>query len=486
MKREWSDWCQCAQIVTNFSLFLSFIKDAFGQLREGEGRAVDGLAANDYWMDWWMIFYQAWWVSWACFVGLFIARISRGRTIFEVIVYSMVAPIMYCILWFTVWGGIGLRQARQADELEKLGEVFFGNPEEFKVPGSDVCFDVPQETLYGDDGEPIFKNYLPGVTPVCGFGNALESGFNVLYSYSYPESFSVGYGPFLTVIFIISLSIYFATSSDSGSLVVDHLASNGRKDHHWIQRLFWAFTEGAVATALLGSGGSKALGAVQAASIVAGLPFVFFLVFIMQSIILMCERALESDDMEYAWPTQPEFSVPIYGGIFNIGEFICSLGNVHPKRIERGMDTPTNFHIVEFFKGVFVPFLPLYQVLQDTYPKNSTTNLATTSIYATLYYGWIAFFIAQGSKPGLRVWAWTCFFAAGFVLMMVRLGFRGRFNIRSNVVADFLATAFFWPQVVTQMRQHVADYAAEGVAEKANEEEPSDAAIPTGVKDADV
>jgi choline-glycine betaine transporter len=67
-----------------------------------------------------MLFYQAWWVSWSCFVGLFVARISRGRTVGEVIIYALVAPVMYCMLWFGIWGGIGLRQARQALELVSL------------------------------------------------------------------------------------------------------------------------------------------------------------------------------------------------------------------------------------------------------------------------------------------------------------------------------------------------------------------------------
>mmetsp|Transcript_21987 Transcript_21987/g.41665 ORF Transcript_21987/g.41665 Transcript_21987/m.41665 type:complete len:827 (+) Transcript_21987:185-2665(+) len=472
---------ECGYFIQYSVFHLNFLTDAFGQLREGEGRAVDGKAAHESWQDWWPIFYQAWWVSWACFVGLFIARISRGRTVFEVILYSMIAPIAYCVLWFSVWGGIGLRQARQAEEMEVMGETYFGDKEEFKVPGSDVCFDVPQESLYnGTDTEPYFVNRLPGVTPVCKFGNALESGFNVLYSYSYPDDFETGYGPFLTVLFIFSLAIYFATSSDSGSLVVDHLASNGRKNHHWLQRVFWAFTEGAVATALLGSGGSDALAAVQAASIISGLPFVFFLVFIMQSITLMCVRADESDEMEYIKPAQPEFSVPVYGGIFNYGEYLCSLGSVNPKRIELGMDKPTNFHVAEFFKGVFLPFMPLQQVLQDTYPKNPMKNTLVTGLYATTYYAWIVLFIVQGSIPGVRVWAWVCFFIASFVLMIVRMSFRARFNIRSNIVGDFIAATIFWPQVFTQMRQHLVDYGNGSVIEGEVVEEDA-----SGLKDVD-
>ena len=70
---------------------------------------------------------------------------------------------------------------------------------------------------------------------------------------------------------IFALAIYFITSSDSGSLIVDTLASNGAEEHHWLQRVFWAFTEGAVATGLLVAGGNDALGALQTASIVFGL-----------------------------------------------------------------------------------------------------------------------------------------------------------------------------------------------------------------------
>ena len=135
-----------------------------------------------------MIFYQAWWISWSCFVGLFVARISRGRTVREVILYTMVAPIAYCILWFCIWGGIGQRQARQAEELEVLGSTHFGNPDEFKVAGSRVCYHVPQESLYNESNAEIFTNHLLGITPVCKFDkdDSLQSAFNVLSSFSFP------------------------------------------------------------------------------------------------------------------------------------------------------------------------------------------------------------------------------------------------------------------------------------------------------------
>jgi hypothetical protein len=70
--------------------------------------------------------------------------------------------------------------------------------------------------------------------------------FNVLFSFSFPLDFEYGFGPFLSWLSLVSVAVYFITSSDSGSLIVDHLASNGFEDTHWLQRVFWAFTEGAV------------------------------------------------------------------------------------------------------------------------------------------------------------------------------------------------------------------------------------------------
>jgi hypothetical protein len=437
---------------------LNFWTDAFGQLRAGEGRAVDGNASSVWWMDAWTIFYQAWWISWSAFVGLFVARISKGRTIGEVILYSMVAPILYCILWFSIWGGVGLRQSRQADELIALGSTYFNNTKEYAVPGSDFCYDVPQSDVEVD-GETVFKNFLLGVTPVCKIDstNADQSAFNVLYSYSFPDELESGFGPLLTGIFLFALAIYFATSSDSGSLVVDHLSANGRKRHHWIQRLFWAVTEGAVATALLSAGGSSALRGVQAASIVAGLPFNFLLCYLLESIWVFAKQAEDPDNMEFKLSGQAEFTMPVYGGIFNVFEFAASAGDVNPKRVERGMHLPTQFQAVEFAKALFIPFVSLYQVLSAAYPKNKKTNVFTAAVYGLFFITWVALFAAYGKYTSLLAWGWTVMFSGAVMLASIRNTFRARCNLRSNVLGDFIASCFVWPQVLTQMRLHCVE-----------------------------
>jgi hypothetical protein len=437
-------------------LQLNFFTDAFGQLREGEGRATDGQASEAWWMDSWMVFYQAWWVAWASFVGLFIARISRGRTVGEVIMFSLIIPVLYCILWFSVWGGVAIRQSRQGMELAALGMNVYNDSGYFLVPGSDFCYDVPQDSLThpDDSAKVVFENHLPGVTPVCQFDpdNAENSAYNVLYSFSFPKHFDKGFGPGMSVLFIIALAIYFATSSDSGSLIVDHLASNGRLRHHWIQRLFWAVTEGAVATALLTAGGSSALAALQAGSVIAGLPFVFMLCWLMQSIWVFCEYADRNPTGEYKLPSQPEFTFPIFGGLFNIMEYLVSFGQVNKHRVARHMHLPTSQQVEEGIRATITPFYSLFMVLNATYPRNTFKNTVCVAFYFLSFIGWIGCFAASGKNEGLVGWGWAFYFMAAITLGAIRYGFRCRFNIRSNILGDFLGSLFFWPQVLAQLR----------------------------------
>jgi BCCT, betaine/carnitine/choline family transporter len=395
-------------------------------------------------------------ISWSGFVGLLIARISRGRTLGELILHSLIIPIIVCLVWFSIWGGIGLRQSRQGMELEALGGTYFNNTGHFLAHESEFCYDVPQEDIVVN-GEVIFTNHLPGITPVCQFDStkAGTASFNVLHSFSFPESFTGGgYGPPLSVIYIIALTLFFVTSSDSGSLIVDHLSSNGCKSHHWIRRMFWAITQGALATALLSSGGNTALKAVQAASIVCGLPYVILLLFTVQCIHLLCRAAdkLQNDE-EYEFPDQPEFETPLYGGMFNIMEFLSSLGRVNKARVELGIHRPTTTHLKEFIKGVFVPFISLHQIISALHPTMSNSlNIIMVFTYAVSYYGWIAMFFTSWSYPSLEAWSVTFLVISGAILGKIRSNYRYKYNIRSNIVADFLAGLLLWPQALTQMR----------------------------------
>lgn len=175
------------------------------------------------WQSWWTTFYWGWWISWAPFVGVFIARISRGRTVREFVAGVLIVPTLVTFLWFAVMGGSAIyRQMNDGDLLE-------------------------------DDGSLVSENVL----------------FDLLGGF--PAS------TVLSVMAIVLVAIFFITSSDSGSLVVDMLASGGNPDPPTWSRVLWAVMEGFVAVALLlaGAGGLEAL---RTLAIITALPFSLIMV----------------------------------------------------------------------------------------------------------------------------------------------------------------------------------------------------------------
>ena len=170
----------------------------------------------------WTTFYWAWWLAWAPFVGTFIARISKGRTVREFMVFVLILPVAAGLLWFGTFGGTALHQ--------HIVGGYTGVTENVEAWRLEIA---------------LFKMFdeLPMGT--------LLSSFAIL----------------LTVLF-------FVTSSDSGSLILDTIAAGGRIDAPVAQRVFWCTIEGLVAIALLLGGGLNSL---QAASLATGFPFAIVL-----------------------------------------------------------------------------------------------------------------------------------------------------------------------------------------------------------------
>jgi choline/glycine/proline betaine transport protein len=181
------------------------------------------------WLEGWTLFYWAWWIAWSPFVGMFVARVSRGRTIREFIVGTLLAPVGASVVWFCIFGGSAIHN------------IIHGGNEALRNAGTtDAMFILLQEL-------PI------------------------------PSLFA----SILSLLAIAVVAIFFATSSDSGSFVVDMLTNGGDPNPMWQQRLFWAVTEGAVAAVLLVAGTmseDNPLSALQTASILSGLPFSVVLV----------------------------------------------------------------------------------------------------------------------------------------------------------------------------------------------------------------
>ncbi|MDF9798417.1 choline/glycine/proline betaine transport protein [Catalinimonas alkaloidigena] len=187
------------------------------------------------WQNSWTVFYWAWWISWSPFVGMFIARISRGRTVKEFVLGVLIIPSLLTFLWLSAFGGSGIYL-----ELQGLAEI----------------------------GESVQENVATALFVL------LEQ---------FPWSFVSSFVGVVLVIF------FFITSSDSGSLVVDSITSGGKLDAPVGQRVFWANAEGAVAAVLLLGGGLNAL---QTAAITTGLPFAFVL-------LIMCYSLYKGLHEEY-------------------------------------------------------------------------------------------------------------------------------------------------------------------------------------------
>ena len=371
---------------------------------------------------------------------------------------------MFLVLWFSVWGGAGLRQARQALEMEQLGLIHFNDTNHFVSAENENCFDVPQEPLVvGND--TVFENHVKGVTPVCKFYSTNDASFNVLYSFSFPDEWDVGYGPGLSIIFMLSLGAFFATSSDSCSLVVDILSANGRHDTHWIQRLFWALTEASVATALLLAGGSNSLAAVQAASIIAGLPYTFVLLYLLQSIYEMCEQAMDEDLIQFKVPER-RFIMPVYGGIFNIFEYIASFGRVHTTRVVLGLDLPSSFQTTEFLSSLVLPFLSLQDVVFTMYPKpeQRNTNVLLLISHALLFFSWVTCVIISITlKTSMIYWGLAAYFGSALLLANLKRAVRNRRMLHGNAFGDLVSSFLLYPQVITQIRIELIEYGADQV-----------------------
>ncbi|MEJ2383664.1 MAG: choline BCCT transporter BetT [Xanthomonadales bacterium] len=176
------------------------------------------------WLGGWTLFYWSWWIAWSPFVGMFIARVSRGRTIREFIVGVLFVPVGFTFIWLSFFGN----SAMSLDMGAAAGAI-----------SAAVEANIPTALFR-------FFEYFP---------------FSMLIS----------------IVATILVVTFFVTSSDSGSLVIDIITSGGSDDNPVWQRTFWALLEGAVAAVLLLAGGLTAL---QTASITAALPFTFVMLIV--------------------------------------------------------------------------------------------------------------------------------------------------------------------------------------------------------------
>jgi choline-glycine betaine transporter len=648
------------------------------------GGADDGPYDADY-MNWWTIFYWGWWIAWSPFVGTFIARISKGRTIREVISYSLFAPLVYLFWWFACFGGEGLIMDRMAKNLQLNGAPFVGMangatdplfavsatvpecddpslPEGFlgqcvtitereysdfdlaaytaqltepttqkssltcpgleahltpncadahlgavSNPAADVanyyafteksyaadgtyatgalstacghqfggnavfcesaltvvadlghcgfikdedacntyrgnssttegiaackatCFSCPaaphkaiklqsiqkcsrnkvaadgqieldpatiraglekDSTLDEWDPAHLHKTegcskrryrYLPTTHNGCISEAALHQWvvsdsapndmrhnpkllaqgkvchlYNRIYSNPDQPFFDIldqfgDYGSFLCGLSIMSLIIYFCTSSDSGSLVIDIMAANGKVEASAIQRIFWSFTEAALATGLIksaetaeGNYDSSSTKAFRAGSICCGLPFTVILCLM----VISLHRALTEDDnrangIEAA--KAGKWTKSLFGGVFNIIEVLFSVGTCDAQFFPGPTD------LINFFMSLIVPFVPIFQISSKLYPNDKIWAAFVTFASAMCYYVWIGLHFDNTNRNYSWGIAWVFYIAFVTLVSQLRNKTREDAAIVGNVVEDFFVSLIFYFQALPQM-----------------------------------
>jgi len=371
---------------------ISFHTDAWEELgpaAEGRGGAPDDRGGTAGWMNGWTIFYWGWWISWAPFVGSFLARISKGRRMGEFIVYSLIIPSAWSMFFL---GTIGAAQIRIDNVARNAGVTcdngIFGN-------------------IYNKG------NYSSGtVAP----SNAVRLSclgtndviFDHLSSYGGQE-----FGMIISIITLVAIVLYFVTSSDSASFIVDILASNGLDDPPTVQKVFWAFTEGLTAAVLLAAGGADGLNTVKVAPILLGLPFTFLLFWMGQALMIAC--------------AEDSGEIPMDRKNFRL--FIL---NVEVKSL----------------MSFVAPFVPLGDIQTRAFGGNLIVNTVKWAV------GWVTmiifFFLGLADKAFLS-FGWAILVLFLLAVGALRSSVREKTGIDGGMISDFVACVLAFPFAIGQM-----------------------------------
>ena len=347
-------------------------------------------------MDDWNIFYWDWWIAWSPFVGMFIANISRGRTIRQFINATLTAPVGFSILWLSIFGGVGVRMERNAE----LANI---------TCSSVLCGGEAKESLDG-----LYRLSCREKT---------DMWFDVMES-------DEGLGTVLSLLSLVSIVLYFVTSSDSGSLAIACLSANGDPEPPVLQRIFWALTESATTTALLYAGGKDALIALQTVSIASGVPYTIILCFM--CVALWRAVKIEAGDLNIHGP-----------------QFTTALLDV--------LSTPTTESVSKVFLSVLAPWY-FTGVAAGEVDRRSRRRCIHMLILVVPFYGAIALFAMGYFQPNLPYVGLSVLFGFFAYATKVRNSIREKHDINGNKVEDFFAVSCLYPFAAYQMETHMQKY----------------------------
>jgi choline-glycine betaine transporter len=366
-------------------------------------------------MNLWTVFYWAWGAAWAPFVGSFIARVSRGRTIGQVIIAGIFATPAFVFIGRNVFGTLGIK-------MQRIAEYTLGNGADIDwTTGSVNC------TALG------YTNQQPTSEAAIELA---KKGYYALSCRAMPEQIMdimepyKGLTKWFQLLALVGVLLYFTTSSDSGSYIDDLIASQGLENPPPIQRVYWACTEGALAHALVVNGGIRVI---QGAAIVATFPYTMMICF-------MCVALLRALKME----TNDEDIKTSRKG-FNTG-MLDVLEGFQPESPPPNAPTVKERVKTTLLSSV-LSAIPLKSVAEAC-----EYNTMILPIVATFFqWMWIILLSLTGTSDGAHSMAWAMYIFFVSILTKMRKELRDKKNIYGNIVEDFVCTFTMYPFAIAQM-----------------------------------
>ena len=369
-------------------------------------------------MDWWTIFYWAWWITWAPFVGFFVALISRGRTVREVIVGGFVCPTLFAIIWFSVFGGLAIKMERVAE----------------------IALQVRPDHAHAavQCGE-----HYSGSHPITPEAKKLAAaGYRMLTCMPRDDQIYWLMGPyanlteFLWFFLWCGLVIYFLTSSDSGSMTDDIISASGlsaSKIPYW-QKIFWCWTEGFAAIALT-SGAAGAISSLQAASIILGLPYTLILCMMVPALWRALKKEAGDEDIisSYRFNTQ----------LMDFLEFFKPKG---------GSPCAPMVHVKCIITGIFLPFLGVMKGYTFVYPEQNKSGIFFGALAQIGWFTWFIFMIIEVEVKNLSIIGWIGYITFALLIGFIRGEMRGKEKIWGSPVDDFWCGLVLWPLALAQIQ----------------------------------
>ncbi len=368
-------------------------------------------------MNGWTIFYWGWWISWAPFVGMFIAKISKGRTVGQVIKGAFIAPVLFSFLWLTIFGSLGIKMQR----------------------ASEMALDVAVDKYdWSIDCATHYTDNAPSSEKAMALA---DKGYYLLSCRGTNDRIldvMEPYGkltPFMHLLTLVGITLYFVTSSDSGSFVDDIISAQGHENPPWIQRVYWAVTEGATAQALL-SATDSGLSTIQAVSIVAGLPYTIAICYCCTSLYRALKREMRDEDI-----------------MSQRHGFVVSSLDILELYSPEDMPAQSPSSGERFKSNVIALFFP-YKGLKTAACAAYGDDVSGTisAVVATCtWFTWFLCLCLSGIGEGTASIAWMLYVFFFAQVAIIRYHVRAARSIRDNFLHDLFASCALYPMVISQM-----------------------------------